>query len=142
MDGYVAPMSTRESFARTELMTIQRVRDMVLAANRAHLTNDQQSDASKQFRTFIFMFANTFLHETGHILLTFLAKGRSKTPTRMNVQNPNYSTSDRGESGRNFETIMFGGTLEYFREHTQDDSQVFLLITSLSIVQQSLFSPS
>lgn len=102
----------------------QRVRDMVAAATRAHQTNDPSDNENKRFRTFIFLFANTFLHEIGHTLVTFLTKGQACTPRHIRATTRGYSGEDRGEAGRNLETVIFGGTMEYYRDRADDDSQV------------------
>ena len=97
---------------------------MVAAATRAAQTNDPSDDENKRFRTFIFMFANTFLHEIAHILVTFLTKGRTGTPPRITAQVGGYSGDLRGEAGRNLEIIIFGGTIEYNLDPADDESQV------------------
>ncbi len=70
------------------------------------------------------MFANVFLHEIGHILVTFLTKGKTGTPHHVRPQLAGYSVPGRGEAGRSLETILFGGTQEYYRDFDDDDSQV------------------
>lgn len=55
---------------------------MVTAATKAEQTNDPNNHESKRYRTFIFVFANVILHEIGHLLLTFLTKGRTDSPLR------------------------------------------------------------
>ncbi|CAD6575623.1 MAG: hypothetical protein ASARMPREDX12_007396 [Alectoria sarmentosa] len=100
-----------------------RVRDMVAAATRAHRTNDPSDNENKRFRTFIFLFANTFLHEIGHTLVTFLTKGRTSTPRHIRATIRGYSADGRGEAGRNLEEIIFGGTMEFYRDRADDDSQ-------------------
>ena len=102
----------------------QRVHDMVEAATRAHRTDDPRDHENRRFRTFIFMFANVFLHEIGHILVTFLTKGRTGTPLHVRPQLDGYSMPGRGEAGRSLETILFGGTQEFYRDFDDDDSQV------------------
>lgn len=113
------------------LTIIQRVRDMVAAMTRAEQTNDPNDHEHKRFRSFNFIFANTFLHEIGHVFLTFLTKGRTVTPCHINAEVVGYSGEHRGEAGRNLETIILGGTLEYYRDHTDDDSQVLSHYRSL-----------
>ena len=97
---------------------------MVAAATRASPRDHKHYD-NEQYRTFTFLFANTLLHEIGHLLVTFLTKGRARTPVRMGALTKGYSQcSERGEAGRNLETIIFGGTMEYCHDYTHDDSQV------------------
>lgn len=97
---------------------------MVAAGIRAAQTNNPNDYENKRFRTFIFMFANTFLHEIGHVLVTFLTKGRTWTPPRITAQVGGYSGDFHGEAGRNLETIIFGGTMEYYLDPADDESQV------------------
>ena len=103
---------------------VQRIRDMVAALIRAEQTNDPNDYEHRRFRIFNFIFANTFLHEIAHVFVTFLTKGRTGTPRRLRAEVTGYSGEDRGEAGRHLETIIFGGTLEYYRDHADDDSQV------------------
>lgn len=107
---------------------------MVAAATRAGQTYDPSDDENRRFRTFIFLFANAFLHEIGHTLVTFLTKGRTGTPPHIKAQVRGYSGEFHGEAGRNLETIIFGGTLEYYLDHADDYSQVRLPSCSLLIL--------
>lgn len=97
---------------------------MVVAMTRAEQTNDQNDYEHRRFRTFNFIFANTFLHEIGHVFVTFLTKGQMGTPRRLRAEISGYSGQDRGEAGRCLETIILGGTLEYYRDRADDNSQV------------------
>ena len=118
--------SQRPLLLRTlvKLTVKQRVRDMVEAATRAHRTNDLCDHENRRFRTFLFMFANVLLHEIGHVLVTFLTKGKTGTPQHVRPQLAGYSMPGTGEAGRSLETILFGGTQEYYRDLDDDDSQV------------------
>ena len=77
-------------------------------------------------QTFIFLFANTFIHEVGaHLVVTFLAQGRVNTPPSIRPNVTDYSNNNAiGESGRWFEEKFFQGTMEYFRDENQDNHQV------------------
>ena len=97
---------------------------MVAAMTRAEQTNDPNDHEHKRFRSFKFVFANTLLHEIGHVFVTFLTKGRTATPSHLQADVAGYSGEHEGEAGRNLETIIFGGTIEYYRDHADDDSQV------------------
>lgn len=78
-----------------------------------------------RFRTFQFLFANTFVHEVGaHLLITFLGQGRPITPPTIGAATPGYSINGAGESGRRLETMLFQGTIEYYRDPSQDAHQV------------------
>ena len=75
---------------------------------------------STDYRAFLFMFANTILHEIGHIFLTFLTGGTKNTPPFMknkgkgDIGPPVDKT--RGESGHQLEQLVFGGTMSYPRD--------------------------
>ena len=99
---------------------------MVAAATRAKNSNDKNDYDNKQFRTFLFIFANAFFHETCHLFTTFLTQGRIATPQHIRPQVPGYSHMGKGEFGRYMETVVFGGTLEYYRDPTRGVGQVRL----------------
>ena len=100
------------------------------------------ADGKKCFRTFLFIFANRFLHEIAHIFVTYLDKGRSNTPPRIRAEVGGYSREDMGEAGRYLETTLFGGTLEYYRDHAMDDSQVRPIPSHrLAIFVQKVLAP-
>ena len=66
-----------------------------------------------------------FLHEMAHVFVTFLTKGEAYTPVRMSAAD--YSrVQGMGEAGRNLETIIFGGTIEYRRDPNRGRDQVSL----------------
>ena len=89
---------------------------MVAAATRARHFKDRNDYENKEFRTFLFIFANAFFHETCHLFTTYLTQGRHDGCSKM----------DRGEFGRYMETVVFGGTLEYYRDPTHGVGQVRL----------------
>ena len=115
---------------------------MVAAANRAEQTNDRGDYDNKRFRTFIFLWANTILHELGHTLITFLNRGGGETPPHITSEVSGYSSEYRGEAGRNLETILFGGVMQYYQDFADDDSQVWpptaLLISTAYILSFKL----
>ena len=86
---------------------------MVAAATRALHSKERNDYDNKQFRTFLFIFANLFFHETCHLFTTFLTQGRTATPPHIGAQVKGYSKMNQGEFGRYMETVVFGGTLEY-----------------------------
>ena len=108
---------------------------MVAAATRADWTNNPSDNENKRFRIFIFMFANVFLHEIGHTLMTFLTRGGEGTPPRITAGTGGFSGDERGEAGRHLETTLFGGTLALYRDHADDDSQVRPPYRSFSLLQ-------
>ena len=97
---------------------------MVAAATRAMYSNDRHDYDNREYRTFLFIFANTFFHETCHLFTTFLTKGREATPPYVAPQVKEYSKMNKGEFGRYMETVVYGGTLEYYRDPTRGVSQV------------------
>ena len=94
---------------------------MVKAFHETARTNDPLD--KQHFQTFVFMFAHVFLHELGHMLVTFLTRGEAVTPPRIRAQVSGYSDKYKGEAGRNLELILFGGSLEYYHGDAEDDSQ-------------------
>ena len=96
---------------------------MVKAFDQAGQTNDPLDINNQHFRTFVFMFAHVFLHELGHMLVTFLTRGEAATPSRIRAQVSGYSDKYKGEAGRNLELILFGGNLEYYFGDADDASQ-------------------
>lgn len=101
---------------------------MGTAAILAARTGNPSDHANKRFRTFIFMFANTFFHEMAHMLVTFLTQDLTLTPPNIGPRISGYSNGGIGEAGRYLETTVFGGTLEYYRDHSDDGGQVLLMI--------------
>lgn len=91
----------------------------------------QTSDDIPNLYAFQFLFANTFVHEIGgHLLITFLYNGRPVTPEGISYSSwfgqpqPGHSQPP-GETGRHLEGLLFGGTVEYFRdENNSSDKQV------------------
>ena len=103
----------------------QRIYDMVEAATRARHTMNKNDYENRQLRTFNFIFANCIFHELCHLFSNFLTKGRIFTPPQFTAAG-GYSGQHRGEAGRYMESILFGGTLKYFRDHSRGDKQVRL----------------
>ncbi|KLJ07536.1 hypothetical protein EMPG_16989 [Blastomyces silverae] len=88
------------------LLNKQLVEDMVHAA-----------ESRQVLQRFQFQFVNLFFHEIGgHLLFTYLYHGLPGTPRQ--VTPPNWCGQDQeeeiGESGRTMETVVFGGTVEFF----------------------------
>ncbi|OJD10725.1 hypothetical protein AJ78_08343 [Emergomyces pasteurianus Ep9510] len=78
------------------------------------------SSSQREFRRYQFLFAHLLFHEIGgHLLITYLYNGRPVTPR--GVIAPNWNSQEQeehgaqaGESGRFLESMLFGGTLEFF----------------------------
>lgn len=77
------------------------------------------------FRAFLFMTTNTFLHELGHVFITFLSKGQEQTPSQINTPSENMPESE-GEAGQALEYLIFDGTLEHYHDPSSSapDDQV------------------
>lgn len=63
----------------------------------------------------MFKTANTIFHEMAHVFVTYLTKGQSLTPPRLNDPTVKISESG-GEAGRNMEVLLFGGTINHFHQ--------------------------
>jgi hypothetical protein len=82
-----------------------------------------------RFKHFLFLFALATAHELCHGFVAYLGQnreGRSDTPPAVTATG--YSRVDRqgvfwGEAGRWLETALFGGTIEFYRDVSQDDKQ-------------------
>ena len=84
---------------------------MVKAAKKAkRATNDAER---KNHQAFLFMEANSLLHEIGHVFITYLSRGRQNTPATMKAQMSWEKYPNEGEAGRKLEDIIFGGTIDY-----------------------------
>ncbi len=61
----------------------------------------------------------TMVHEFGHMFITFLAEGRSKTPRNM----PDKAGALQGEAGDELELLLFGG-FHVVTNNDEDNAQV------------------
>ncbi len=124
---------------------------MCHAAKMAQEVNLEYSPQTKRFRGFMFLFANVFMHELGHLFTTFLYKGRRNTPTYIygammgvsegshsyggsrNYGHPRVASEPaRGEAGRKLEELLFGGLTCFYRQPiTEDERQVCSYLLSL-----------
>ncbi|PGH03745.1 hypothetical protein GX51_03889 [Blastomyces parvus] len=88
------------------LLNMQLVQDMVNAA-----------ESQEALRRFQFQFINLFFHEIGgHLLFTYLYHGLLGTPREVTPANwyGQHQGENLGESGRTLETVVFGGTVEFY----------------------------
>ena len=97
---------------------------MCRAARMAQDANDANSSATKRFRGFMFLFANIFMHELGHLFITYLNQGRMRTPTHIYPRVMGLPEGPKGEAGRCLETLLFGGVVCNYRNTNEDDDQV------------------
>ena len=104
---------------------------MVAAATRASSSKDRNDYDNKELRTFLFIFATAFFHETCHLFTNYLTQGRAATPPHIRSPVEGYSKVDQGEFGRFMEIIVFEGTLEYYRDPSRGVGQVRLHIDPL-----------
>jgi hypothetical protein len=108
---------------------------MAVAASQASDANTVGKKMATRFRTFLFMFAVATSHELTHLFIGYLAQGQdtieSYTPPEISYLNYN-GLKDRngrpitGESGRWLESRLFGGSIEFYRDASDDNVQVSL----------------
>lgn len=69
----------------------------------------------ENYQAFLFLYANSLLHEIGHLFITYLSRGQQSchTPTNMKVPTIFDKHPEIGEAGRKLEALVFGGTMEY-----------------------------
>ncbi|KAM0350578.1 hypothetical protein ACHAPU_003062 [Fusarium lateritium] len=109
-----------------------RVSQMALAASQASDTTSAGRKMATRFRTFLFMFAVATAHELTHLFVGYLAQGQdtidSYTPPEVSYLNYT-GLRDRngrpasGESGRWLENSLFGGSIEFYRDASDDNGQ-------------------
>lgn len=75
------------------------------------------SDEMREYEAFLFMFANTLLHEIAHVLTTYLTRGKLDTPANMPSE-VSISPEAAGEAGFDIEYSVFGGVMYY--QHDPD----------------------
>ncbi|KAF6235157.1 hypothetical protein HO173_006786 [Letharia columbiana] len=88
----------------------KRTDHMSIAFGKASQTNNHHP-----FQAFLFMTANTLLHELGHVFVTYLTKGQSASPPQVNAVTEGVQGGE-GEAGLALESLIFGGTIAYFQE--------------------------
>lgn len=107
---------------------------MSIAFGKASQTNNHHP-----FQAFLFMTANTLLHELGHVFVTYLTKGQSASPPQVNAVTEGVQGGE-GEAGLALESLIFGGTIAYFQEPvsgTPDDQVCF---PTVALVEDQPFS--
>lgn len=90
----------------------------------------------ERYLNFHFLFAAATAHELMHAFVTLLAR-TSSTPDRFTppkTTHLNYGSPvsglyplGLGESGRYMERLLFGGSLEFYRDPNDDDEQVSVI---------------
>ncbi|RSL56221.1 hypothetical protein CEP54_008975 [Fusarium duplospermum] len=78
-----------------------------------------------RWRTFLFKFAIATAHELTHLFVGYLAQGQDTTQsyTPPTLSYLNYAGPSWGESGRWLESRLFGGSIEFYRDVSDDDGQ-------------------
>lgn len=99
---------------------------MCVAGKEAQESNDPDSDEQKRFRAFLFIFATSFLHELGHVFVTFLGLGDVDTPPHVDAHAGGSSQGDIGEAGSFLEEEIFGGVMSVMRNPDKGNDQVFI----------------
>ncbi|WAO85973.1 Hypothetical protein NCS54_00322700 [Fusarium falciforme] len=102
-----------------------RVSQMASAGREANETSPHGRKMAARFRTFLFMFAIATAHELTHLFVGYLAQGQDTTQsyTPPTVSYLNYAGPSWGESGRWLESHLFGGSVEFYRDKSDDDGQ-------------------
>ena len=107
---------TPDAFSPYKANRDQRERDMVEITTKARRTIDRSDYDNKQLCTFLFIFANAIFHELCHLFPTFITKGQIYTPSHLTAPVEGYVKGNRGETGRFWKSLLFGGTLKYNRD--------------------------
>lgn len=84
------------------------------------------SEEMSEYDAFLFMFANTLLHELAHVLTTYLTEGKELTPpdaapdVPRELAPPDVPLPDKiesaGEAGFSLEDFAFGGVMYYMHD--------------------------
>lgn len=97
---------------------------MCIAGKEAERSNDPDSHEQKRFRAFLFIFATTFLHELGHVFVTFFGLSDLNTPPHIQAKAVVSSKSTLGEAGLYLEEEIFGGVIAVMRNPDEGNDQV------------------
>ena len=105
--------------------------------DRGRDTSEARAERKKMMlrhKHFQFMFATATVHELCHIFVGYLGQscrhGNVSTPPEISHldyardQGVDENGDYMGESGRWFENKLFGGTLEYYQDRSDDSGQV------------------
>ena len=91
------------------------------------------------FRDFLTRIVQALFHELGHVLITYLSKGRELTPSHIHALNEDAPGSE-GEAGRALEYLVFGGTINYFKDPITGTQRGQACSTSTALVHMPAFS--
>ena len=75
-------------------------------------------DPHKRYRTFMFVLGNKFMHQLGHLFVTYLSKGQGGAETQQS------NGLLRGEAGIKLEQLIFGGFISQYHNLEDGDGQV------------------
>ncbi|KAF5725080.1 hypothetical protein FMUND_174 [Fusarium mundagurra] len=110
-----------------------KVAEMANASRLGGRKSSQERKMAARHRSYLFMFAVATLHELTHLFVAYLAQGSddpdSYTPPNVSYLNyvglidPQTNRPMTGESGRWIECYLFGGSIEFYRDVSDDNGQ-------------------
>ncbi|KAF5648847.1 Stem cell self-renewal Piwi [Fusarium sp. NRRL 25303] len=110
-----------------------RVAEMANSSLLGGHKSSRERKMAARHRSYLFMFAVATLHELTHLFVAYLAQGsddpNSYTPPDVSYLNyvglvdPETNRSMTGESGRWIEGYLFGGSIEFYRDVSDDNGQ-------------------
>ncbi|UNI24006.1 hypothetical protein JDV02_009787 [Purpureocillium takamizusanense] len=127
-----------------------RVNDMVaahVAASKASRGSAAADRYSQRWRDFLFVFASATLHELAHFFLGYLSgNGRPYTPDQITHLGYGSKRGARGniipggESGRWLENMLYGGSIEFYADESQNTAQAGIphLVDQQAVARQIL----
>ena len=98
---------------------------MCIAGKEAEIFSEPDSDEQKRFRTFLYIFATTILHELGHVFVIFIGRGATGTPPYIDAKIGDRRDSTLGEAGFYLEEEVFGGIMSVMRNPNEGNDQVY-----------------
>ncbi|KPM42508.1 hypothetical protein AK830_g4046 [Neonectria ditissima] len=111
---------------------MSKVSHMAAAARQANDSDSHGRKMTTRHRTYLFMLAVATAHELTHLFVGYLAQGHdtvvSYTPPAVSYLNyaglnDMYGHMLTGESGRVLESRLFGGSIEFYRDISDDKDQ-------------------
>ncbi|KAF4497552.1 hypothetical protein FAGAP_6282 [Fusarium agapanthi] len=128
-------LAVRRDFPRVIVGGVEGSDHIARMAIAARQSSDGSSEGRKmgnRVRSFLFLLAVVTAHELTHVFITYLAQGQdvieSYTPPQVSYLNyVGLSDDDNlpvtGESGRWLESRLFGGSIEFYRDSSDDSGQ-------------------
>ena len=117
----------------SKLTRFQKIDKMTTAGLLAEKFPYKDSKEQKRFHTFQFAFATTIAHEITHLFGTFLGLGEVRTPPRKGSEEAKETAKDEQprEGGVYMEEAVFGGRVTFFKDPSDDESQISLSLIAL-----------